>query len=79
MAKVSGPLFSIAAHGTLGEVITYSKRCTHHHVRFQKKQKRYTNTASSLQKIKFGAAGSIWANLTQEQKDELAELLRTGQ
>ena len=71
MAKLKGPLFSIAAHGTLGKVLTYFTIGAKTRSRYQKKQKDYESTARALSRIKFGVAGSVYKNLTQEQKDEL--------
>ena len=78
MAKVTAPLFSLAAHGTVGDAVTYSKRRTHNHVRYQKKQKDNPSYSQNMQRIKFGAASRLWANLTQEQKDQLEEELGGG-
>jgi hypothetical protein len=78
MAKLMAPLFSISAHGTVGGVLTYSKRKTANQVRFQQAQRDIETIPRSLQRIKFGASGGVWSNLTQEQKDELTELLNEG-
>lgn len=75
MAKVKAPLFSLAAHGTIGDAVTYSQRRTHNHVRFQKAQKDRYTLARDLQRIKFGIAGRIWANLTEEEKATLKAAL----
>jgi len=71
MAKVQGPLFSAAAHGSIHTELTYSKRKTQNHTRFQKKQRDYTSTARGINRIKFKAAYSVWANLTQDEKNLL--------
>ena len=78
MAKVNGPLFSIAAHGTLGGALTFSQRKTSNQARFQKPQKDFLTLTRSLQRIKFGIASRIWANLTQAEKDQLKDLLYGG-
>ena len=75
MAKLTGPLFSVAAHGTLGKAITYSKRNTHNHARFQKAQKDFVSIPRGAQRSKFFFANVLWRNLTQEQKDELESLM----
>lgn len=75
MAKLIGPLFSIAAHGTIGKAVTYSRRPTHNHARYQKKQKDRYTLARDLQRIKFGIASRIWANLTEEEKATLEAAL----
>jgi hypothetical protein len=75
MAKVDSPLFSVAAHGTIAGALTFSKRRTSNQVRYQKSQTDKITTARSLQRIKFGVASRIWANLTPAQKDQLKDLL----
>lgn len=75
MAKLRGPLFSKNAHGTIGGILTYSTRAIIKQVRFQRKQSdRYTLTRD-LQRIKFGIANRIWANLTEEEKATLEAAL----
>lgn len=76
MAKLTGPLFSVAAHGSLGGCLTFNTKGSKTSVRFQKKQNDYLSLSRSLQRIKFGVASRIWANLTQAQKDQLAASLR---
>jgi len=78
MAKLIGPLFSIAAHGTIGDAVTYSQRRTHNHARYQKKQKDNPSYSQNMQRIKFGAVSRLWANLTPAQKAQLEELLGGG-
>lgn len=75
MAKIKAPLFSIAAHGTIGKAVTYSRMPTHNHARHQKKQHDRYTLARDLQRIKFGIAGRIWANLTEEEKETLRAAL----
>ncbi len=79
MAKVSGPLFSIAAHGSIGGAVTYSQRSTHNHARFQKKQKDYVSPARATQRELFSTTNGWWDLLTPEEQagfagyDELDE------
>ncbi len=75
MAKIRGPLFSIAAHGTIGKCLTFNTIGAKTRARYQKKQMdRYTLTRD-LQRIKFGIASRIWANLTEEEKAALEAAL----
>jgi len=75
MAKLKGPLFSMAAHGTLGGCLTFNTIGAKTRVRYQRKQKDFITDARSIQRIKFGVASRIYANLTQNQKDQLKAML----
>lgn len=75
MAKVTGPLLSQSAHGTIGKCLTFNAISTKTRVRFQKKQKNRYTLARDLQRIKFGIASRIWANLTEEEKAALEAAL----
>lgn len=75
MAKVKGPLLSLSAHGTLGDVLTYSKRSLIKQCRFQKPQKDKESDTRALQRLKFAAASELWNNMSQEEKDEWYELV----
>ncbi len=72
MAKVLGPLFSIAAHGTIGGAVTYSQRRTHNHARFQKKQKDYVSPARATQRNNFKEVAGWWNLLTPEEQASFA-------
>jgi hypothetical protein len=74
MAKLIGPLFSLAAHGTLGKSLNFHTVGAKTLARFQKKQKDYVNDSRARARIKFIIAARIWANLTPEQKQQLQEL-----
>ena len=75
MAKLKGPLFSIAAHGTLGKVLTYFTIGAKTRGRYQRRQKNVYTLARDLQRIKFGIASRIWVHLTEEEKKTLEEAL----
>ena len=68
MAKVKSPLFSEAAHGTIGDAVTYSKRKTHNHARHQRKQRTFTSEEQLIVRDKFYAGRILWAILTIAQK-----------
>jgi len=71
MAKLTGPLFSESAHGTLGDAITYSARGKRKQARYQRAQKDYETDARALQRLKFYVSSRVWLYLTLEEKDEL--------
>jgi len=68
MVKVKGPLFSQAAHGRIGDAVTYSKRKTHNHARYQRKQRTFTSEDQLIIRDKFYASRIIWGMLTIAQK-----------
>ena len=51
--KVSGPLFSQEAHGTLGDVLTFSKKNVGQLVRHQRKQRDILTFLREKQRQKF--------------------------
>lgn len=51
--KVQGPLFSHEASGTIGGILTYSKRQSGQQVRYQKKQKDANTILQGAQRFKF--------------------------
>ena len=58
--KITAPLFSAAAHGTVGEILTFSKRESGQQARFQKKQKDVLTAKRTTQRNKFISAVSRW-------------------
>ncbi len=72
MAKLKGPLFSLAAHGALGKELTYSKRQSGATCRNQKKQP-YANTAAQ-QPVNtfFDESRAAWATLSDTDKADWA-------
>jgi len=70
MAKLEGPLLSHDAHGTLGNVLTYSKRKIVKQVRFQRKQKDRTTADRTTNRTYFQEGITAWHTLTDEQKGE---------
>ncbi len=70
MVKLSGPLFSLEAHGSLGPRLTFSQRKNVSQVRFQRAQKDVITPARTLQRGYFQMAVSWWHELSeQEQAD----------
>jgi len=53
MARVSSPLFSKSASGSVSDVLTFSKRNSGQQVRFQKKQKDVSTVERVEQRGKF--------------------------
>lgn len=76
MTKLKGPLFSATAHGTLGEVLTYSTRKIVKQVRFQRKQKDKVTPLRTTQREYFRMAISWWHELTSEEQSEWASIGR---
>jgi len=78
MAKVSFPLFSLNAHGTLAGILTYSTRKIVKQVRYQKPQKDYENLARKVQRDKFRTGCALWNALSPEQKAVWTTLAKDG-
>lgn len=70
MAKLSGPLLSLSAAGTLGEVLTFSQRKIVNQVRYQRGQKDYVNPARATQRGYFQTAAGWWGELTTTEQYE---------
>ena len=70
MAKVEGPLLSLSAHGSLGNVLTFSERSKVNQVRFQKKQKDYENAARQPIRQAFSLGIELWNYLLQSDKED---------
>jgi hypothetical protein len=51
--KITGPLLSQKAHGTVGDILTFSHRKEGQLARFQKKQKDVLSPARIIQRQKF--------------------------
>jgi hypothetical protein len=70
MAKLIGPLLSLNAHGTVADVLTFSKRKSGQQARYQHDQKDYTNPARDAQRTKFKNGIAWWKTLTDEEKSQ---------
>lgn len=76
MTKLKGPLFSLDAHGTLGGVLTFSKRKIVKQVRFQRKQKDRVTASRTTQRGYFQTAVSWWHELTATEQNDWAAIGR---
>jgi len=70
MAKLDGPLFSLAAHGSIAKRLTYSTRKRVRQVRFQRGQKDYTNLARATYRGYLTTSVSWWQMLDSTEKAE---------
>ena len=68
MAKVTAPLASIGASGSVHGTLTFSQRKSGQQVRFQKKQKDYVNDARQAARANYSAAVAAWRAMTTEEK-----------
>ena len=78
MAHLQGPLFSNDAHGTLGGVLTFSKRKLVKQVRFQRKQRDKITASRTTQRNYFQMAVSWWHELTNLEQKEWDAIGREG-
>jgi len=60
MAKITGPLLSVAAHGSIGNELTFSQRASGNQVRFQRKQKDIITTARTTKRNIFATGVEDW-------------------
>jgi hypothetical protein len=65
MAKCKGPLMSLGASGTVGRVLTFSRRSSGQQVRFQKKPSALETPARLVQRNKISVALQFWRFLTR--------------
>jgi len=70
MAKLTQPLMSTAAHGSLGPALTFSKRATGNQVRYQKKPKDVLTVAGALWRTKYAAGAARWHNYSDAMKEQ---------
>ena len=70
MAKLSSPLLSLEARGTLGPRLTYSTRRSGAQVRFQKAQKYVASATQKIQRDFFLTATGWWSMLSPEEQAE---------
>ena len=69
MVKVEGPLGSHSAHGSIGNVLTFSKKKTGQQVRYQKKQADKITPDRADVRALYRLILACWRNKTQVQKD----------
>ena len=77
MAKLKGPLFSLDAHGTLGNALTFSSRRSGSQVRFQKKQTDFKSAPRAIQRGYFSMGMGWWGELTANEQAEWLVIGRT--
>ncbi len=70
MVKLSGPLFSIEARGSLGPRLTFSQRKNVSQVRFQRAQKDVITPARTLQREYFKMAVGWWHELSEQEQTD---------
>jgi len=68
--KLVAPLFSLEAHGTLGNTLTFSTRKSGAQVRFQRAGKDNITPLRTIQRAKFATASSWWQMLTDDEKSQ---------
>jgi hypothetical protein len=78
MAKLTGPLLSVNAHGTVADVLTFSKRSSGNQVRYQRAQKDYENAARKIARDAFRNALLLWNALTAAEKAYWNEIESKG-
>lgn len=76
MAKLKGPLMSLAAQGPVGDTLTFSERRSGSQVRFQKKQKDRITPGRTTQRGFFQMAFSWWHELTTDEQNEWDKIAR---
>ena len=69
MPKITGPLLSITASGSIAKRITFSKKRTGQQVRFQRAQKDYSNTARAKARLNYQNAVSAWNELNPFERN----------
>jgi len=78
MAKITGPLLSASASGSIGPRLTYSKRTSGHQVRIQRKQKDYENIQRKIVRDAFRAGLTLWTSLPTIEKKYWDEIEQKG-
>ena len=69
MPKVTGPLLSIEARGSVGRCLTFSKRRYGQQVRWQRKQKDVITSGRTAQRSKFLLGLDLWRALPDNEKE----------
>jgi len=78
MAKLTGPLFSVDARGSVGRELTYASRKSGRHVRFQKKQTDYENANRAPIRAAFANGIILWNSMPLDEKDFWTQIERKG-
>lgn len=69
MAKVTGPVLSLGAKGTVGDALTYQKKGKGHAVYGHKKHKDAKSASQLAQRTQIGSLVSQWQALTDYVKE----------
>ena len=67
--KLTGPLLSVTAWGSMGPRLTFSRRASGQQVRFQRAQKDVITVKRTNQRFKFNQGLLLWQSLPKEEKD----------
>jgi hypothetical protein len=78
MVKITGPLHSDTASGTIADVLTFSQRASGQQVRYQKKQKDVSSAARVVQRAKFNLGLRMWQLLPDNEKNYWTIVERQG-
>ena len=70
MAKINGPLLSIAASGSMGPRLTFSQRKSGQQVRFQRAQADVITSTRTTQRGYFQTAAGWWGEMTAAEKSD---------
>ena len=79
MAKITGPLLSQEAQGSVSPCFTFSNRKTGQQVRWQNKQKDRVTPDRTVQRQKFSLGLDLWRSLPDNEKNYWDILLKTGE
>ena len=69
MVKLTGPLFSNTASGTLADALTFSHRTSGAQVRTQRKQKDRVTALRTAQRAKFLLGLDLWRSMPDNERD----------
>lgn len=69
MAKVSGPMFSVGAHGTIGEAITFKGSPSGPRVTVKPVHKDRKSDGQLVQRTSYDAAVSYWWGLHVHERE----------
>ena len=67
--KIKGPLLSIGASGSVGNVLTFSKRKTHQHARNKQGTNKKLTPAQAEWRLLFDFVSLKWQSLTDDEKN----------
>jgi len=67
--KIKGPLLSVGASGSVGNVLTFSKRKTHQHARNKQGANKKLTPAQAEWRLLFDFVSLKWQSLTDDQKN----------